>query len=271
MIASTTQYADGSACARNPKPSKSCCFQVEYTTNKNLFVDPYKQAAVTRMTRIPGGTCELDCNITKIYINITEEYTEYDPQGYPQTPFRRFFSTQDVLGNIDQSYEVVNLCDVVRHEVGHLFGIGHHNACGRQGPNNRPTQGLMSAEALDFNAPPVFFTQDDVCGYKRLYCFDVVTHAGTKDDGQTKSTTQKNYPNPFATSTTIPFTIAKSGMVQLLIYNELGQVVALLVNQVLPVGNYTKKFDSTHLPQGTYWYILRVNDIVQTRSMLVVR
>ena len=49
----------------------------------------------------------------------------------------------------------------------------------------------------------------------------------------------QNYPNPFNSSTTIKFSIPKSEIVILKIYNLLGQEVATLVSDNLNAGDYT--------------------------------
>ena len=43
-----------------------------------------------------------------------------------------------------------------------------------------------------------------------------------------------NYPNPFNESTTIPFTLDQKLPVKVVVYNQLGQVVATLLDQLLP-------------------------------------
>ncbi len=47
-----------------------------------------------------------------------------------------------------------------------------------------------------------------------------------------------NYPNPFLQTTSIAFRIRESGLVQVKIYNILGEEVAVLLNQIEPAGEY---------------------------------
>ena len=53
---------------------------------------------------------------------------------------------------------------------------------------------------------------------------------------------QQNYPNPFNPSTNISFSIPEQQLVQLKVYNAIGQEVATLVNDVMNSGNHSVSF-----------------------------
>ena len=53
----------------------------------------------------------------------------------------------------------------------------------------------------------------------------------------------QNYPNPFISSTSIRYSIAKSGRVELKIYNVAGQLVKTLVNGEQKAGTYKIEWD----------------------------
>jgi len=80
----------------------------------------------------------------------------------------------------------------------------------------------------------------------------------------------QNFPNPFNPTTTIRYTIARSGHVRLDILNVLGQTVRELVGQTQEAGNYNVTFDATDLPSGIYLYRLRAGEMVQTRKMVLL-
>jgi len=67
---------------------------------------------------------------------------------------------------------------------------------------------------------------------------------------------EQNYPNPFNPTTGIKFTLPENGLVNMSVYNTLGQEVAVLINQQMEAGNYEKEFDATGLPSGNYIYKL---------------
>lgn len=82
----------------------------------------------------------------------------------------------------------------------------------------------------------------------------------------------QNYPNPFNPTTTIEYTIAKAGIVNLTVYNSLGEEVARLVdNQFNEVGKYTVKFNASELASGTYIYRLQVGDVVLIKKMNLIK
>ncbi len=81
----------------------------------------------------------------------------------------------------------------------------------------------------------------------------------------------QNYPNPFNPSTTILYSIPRSGNVIMKIYNVLGQEVQTLVDQFQPAGNYKVSFDAGSLTSGIYFYSIRYDNFVQVKKMILVK
>lgn len=65
----------------------------------------------------------------------------------------------------------------------------------------------------------------------------------------------QNFPNPFNPSTTISFTVPRTGKVKLTIYDALGRLVAVLQDGVLNAGTYERAWNAT-VPSGMYFYRL---------------
>ena len=65
-------------------------------------------------------------------------------------------------------------------------------------------------------------------------------------------TLKQNYPNPFNPSTTIEFNIAEQGLVNLSVYNLLGEKVATMVNEMMESGNHKFEFNASNLASGIY-------------------
>lgn len=86
----------------------------------------------------------------------------------------------------------------------------------------------------------------------------------------------QNTPNPFNPATEISYEIPVAGLVQLKVYNSLGQEVATLVNEIKQPGRYTARFSTdgvrgTALSSGVYFYRLQAGRFVQTRKMTLVK
>jgi uncharacterized protein YceK len=64
---------------------------------------------------------------------------------------------------------------------------------------------------------------------------------------------EQNYPNPFNPSTTITFSIPESGNVKLTVFNSLGEEVTILVDEFLPSGVKTVKFEDVSIYSGIYY------------------
>ena len=85
-----------------------------------------------------------------------------------------------------------------------------------------------------------------------------------------------NYPNPFNSTTLIPFQLMAQERVQLRIYNLLGQQVRTLVDQVEQPGIHRVSWDGRddqgwRLTSGTYIYRLQTGDYADQRTMLLLR
>ena len=81
----------------------------------------------------------------------------------------------------------------------------------------------------------------------------------------------QNYPNPFNPGTTIKYTLSKSQIVVLDVFNMLGEKVQTLVDDYQNMGNYNIRFTGEKLPSGIYFYRLKINNYSETKKMLLLR
>jgi len=81
----------------------------------------------------------------------------------------------------------------------------------------------------------------------------------------------QNYPNPFNPNTTISFTMSKSGYVNLIVYNSLGQEIAKLVDGYKDAGTYFINWNAENLPSGVYIYKLEANNFTAVRKMTLMK
>ena len=69
-------------------------------------------------------------------------------------------------------------------------------------------------------------------------------------------TVQPNSPNPFSSRTTVNVTVRQGGHMKLAVYNALGQVVLVPFEADVASGDYPILIDASHIPTGTYRYIV---------------
>lgn len=81
----------------------------------------------------------------------------------------------------------------------------------------------------------------------------------------------QNYPNPFNPKTVINYELPKAGLIKLVVYNTLGEVVAELVNEKQSVGKYKVTFDAGNLSSGVYFYKLITGDFINTKKMILLK
>ena len=69
--------------------------------------------------------------------------------------------------------------------------------------------------------------------------------------------------------TTIEFNLPKNAQTSLIVYNQLGQKVASLIDSKLNSGNHKVTFDAKGLSSGLYFYELRTGGFSQVKKMMV--
>ena len=70
----------------------------------------------------------------------------------------------------------------------------------------------------------------------------------------------QNYPNPFNPMTIIPYDVQSAGHVKLVMYNLLGQKIAVLVDQFMTPGKYKLTLNAQSFASGVYIYDMTVDN-----------
>lgn len=81
----------------------------------------------------------------------------------------------------------------------------------------------------------------------------------------------QNYPNPFNPVTKIKFSIPKSDIVKIRVYDVLGKEIQTLLNEYKTTGSYEVEFDARNLPSGVYFYRMMSGSNSETKKMLLLR
>lgn len=87
---------------------------------------------------------------------------------------------------------------------------------------------------------------------------------------------EQNYPNPFNPNTSIQFSIAKTEQVKIVVYNAVGSIVKILVDEELRIGSYRAAWDATDalgnlVASGIYYYKLQTPSVTLTKKMVLIR
>lgn len=82
----------------------------------------------------------------------------------------------------------------------------------------------------------------------------------------------QNYPNPFNPSTNIEFSLPKTSLLRLEVFNSLGMRVAVLIDEEKPAGLHTARFNAASYSSGMYFYRLIANgNIIATKKMILIK
>jgi hypothetical protein len=81
----------------------------------------------------------------------------------------------------------------------------------------------------------------------------------------------QNYPNPFNPSTKIEYETPLSGIVTMKVFNVLGQVVSVLVNEKQEAGQHSVIFDASKFSSGFYIYQITSGKFVAAKKMILMK
>jgi hypothetical protein len=129
----------------------------------------------------------------------------------------------------------------------------------------------LLTEGLYLNASTEQNPNGEIRGQVVRLVENAVLSAHGKNSMPVRYSLEQNYPNPFNPSTSIRFTLPTSGLVNLTVYNMLGQRVVTLVNQNMTAGSHEVKFDASRLTSGMYLYRLSAGEYVSVRKMMLLK
>lgn len=124
---------------------------------------------------------------------------------------------------------------------------------------NGPT--LELANLVDDNQNPRFWFSSSAMGGTPGYENSVAVPVSTpgKPELPREIALEAAYPNPFTSSTAIPFSLPESGHVEIRVYNALGQMVGTVIDAVLSAGYHEVVWEVGNEASGAYFYELLVD------------
>ncbi len=115
-------------------------------------------------------------------------------------------------------------------------------------------------------------TQPSIFNKLKLFInFNNVTDVPTESIMVNDFNLEQNYPNPFNPSTKIKYSIPSSELVQIKVYDLIGNEVSTLVNEIQSAGNHEVIFNANKLGSGIYFYQLRVGSKTLTQKMTLLK
>jgi flagellar hook assembly protein FlgD len=86
----------------------------------------------------------------------------------------------------------------------------------------------------------------------------------------------QNYPNPFNPSTEIKFSVPKSERVKIAVYNSIGKLVKVLVDENLAPGSYKVTWNGEDnrgqkVSSGVYLYRMETPSFQATKKMVLLK
>lgn len=81
----------------------------------------------------------------------------------------------------------------------------------------------------------------------------------------------QNYPNPFNPSTVIQYHLAENNHVTLKIYDVMGNLISILVDEDKPAGVHSVDFNGEHLSSGVYFYQLRSGEFTDMKKLSLIK
>jgi len=81
----------------------------------------------------------------------------------------------------------------------------------------------------------------------------------------------QSYPNPFNPTAHIVYSIPKTALVKLIVYNILGQKVKTLFYGEEGPGKYSVIFNGDQLASGVYFYRLQAGNYTDVKKMLLLK
>jgi len=80
-----------------------------------------------------------------------------------------------------------------------------------------------------------------------------------------------NYPNPFNSSTLIPFHIPTDGMVNMAVFDVKGELISTLINEHMERGNHQIHWDARNMSSGTYLIKLYATGDTDLKKCVLIR
>lgn len=109
---------------------------------------------------------------------------------------------------------------------------------------------------------------------REVLVFKSAATGNTVDNANLRSSSVRfisTSPNPFRESTTLHFSVDHPGPVRLMVYDLVGREVAILIDDFMPAGDHSTRWDATRVSAGTYVVRLSSGGQFDSQQLTLVR
>lgn len=257
-----------------PVTGTDCCLQVIFSSNPNDFQD-----LGTNLESITGyyqfqyfpSTCQAECvslpgdKNNAIYVNNTNQWLFHKVNPTPGEAVINSFFTGSAVPSVYG--DAVSFDETILRLLGdYIFATSY--AEDQSSPCPSPSSSVLGSQ-VEANTPPRSLSPEDKCRFCVLYCPNNCSLVPGEQDPLVLYL--QGRPNPSSRLTTIAFSLPKSSMAELSIFDQQGNLVDTPIHGMLSDGLHEVNIDVRQLPSGTYWYVLRTDYSTQRRSMVIER
>ena len=246
----------------------------KYSNSGNQTTSPYENIYLYKYDSSGNVNCRfININNGDTVNGGYNYYLEFDENG---KIVHEIFSSQlqadstwgendEIVFNYDDNSKILNMGDIVRFHYntdGNLDTLVNLHAvyCGYLG---------NTATLIDTYGNNITLT--DCAGYNNFYYSSFVTGAEANIVKDRTYTLFQNYPNPFNPTTTINYSIPRTSLVTIKVYDVLGREIETLVNDEKHIGNYKVEFNASKLASGIYFYKMQAGDFSETKKLILLK
>lgn len=215
------------------------------------------------------GGCPLGKEGVFVAVGSGTQITAYKPtiNRKPVADFRssgRDISTAQTISFFDQSSYSPTLWSWT-------FTGGTPSSSTAQNPTgiSYSTQGVYEVKLIASNS----YGSDTITRIQYVFVSQSSAISGNGNEMPKEFKLFQNYPNPFNPSTTIEFSVPKSGLISLVVYDITGKEVKKILNVIkYDAGNHKILFSGYGLTSGVYFYSLYFEGrLMDTKKIIVIK
>lgn len=158
--------------------------------------------------------------------------------------------------------------------IGFVFGSGNSNS-----PKSYYYEDSTNLQQAIYHYRLKQIDNDGAFKYSDSIEISTITKVESETNTAAGFSLEQNFPNPFNPTTVISYRLSVNSKVSLIIYDLIGNKVAILVDEEQSAGDHSVKFDATNhiqltthpLPSGVYFYQLRAENFVETKKLVIAK